>query len=183
VIAVERNETLWEPAVNRGFLLRGLADYFDNWRVSDVHDYGLGYPLDDFLMPGPHWRHVDWIITNPPFRLAEQFALTGLERARKGVALLVRTQFLESAGRHLRLFTKHPPLIIAQFVERVPMVKGRCDPLASTATSYCWIVWAPDRSRTPTEFVWIPPCRKSLERAGDYALNISGRPTQEALAI
>jgi hypothetical protein len=47
------------------------------------------------------------------------------------------------------------------------MVKGRYDPKASTATSYCWLVWAKGDAREPTEFVWIPPCRRALERAGD----------------
>lgn len=160
-------DTLWEPACNRGFLLRGLRDYFAEVHASDVHDYG-GNLVRDFLFPGPH-PVVDWIITNPPFRLAEQFALRGLEVARTGVALLTRTSFLEGAGRHRTLFTPHPPSIVAQFVERVPMVKGRCDPKASTATSYCWLVWGVQPSREATEFVWIPPCRRDLERPDDYA--------------
>jgi hypothetical protein len=34
------------------------------------------------------------------------------------------------------LFRDPPPSIIAQFVERMPIVKGRSDRDASTATSY-----------------------------------------------
>lgn len=167
VIAVDPQDSLWEPAANRGFLLRGLASYFRTAHGSDVHDYGAGFRVADFLFPGPV-PVADWIITNPPFRLAEQFARRGLEVAGKGVALLTRTSFLEGAQRHRELFSVQPPLIVAQFVERVPMVKGRHDPAASTATSYCWIVWARDRKRgEPTQFVWIPPCRKRLERSGD----------------
>lgn len=169
VIAVESDrDTLWEPACNRGYLLTGLRDYFKSVYASDIHDYGvLGVPGKDFLFPvlAPV---SDWIITNPPFRLAERFAIQGLALAAKGVALLTRTAFLEGAKRHADLFTKHPPLIVAQFVERVPMVKGRYDPKASTATSYCWIVWVRDRQPGPTEFVWIPPCRKELERESDF---------------
>lgn len=177
VIAVDSHEdSVWEPAANRGFLARGLSSYFRLVIGSDIHDYGAGYKAGvDFLLPGSPFfcGGVDWVITNPPFRLAEQFARRGLDVARKGVALLTRTSFLEGAQRHRDLFAVHPPLIVAQFVERVPMVKGRCDPKASTATSYCWIVWVPDRQRAnPTEFVWIPPCRKRLERAGDYDLHI-----------
>lgn len=56
---------------------------------------------------------------------------------------------------------------MAQFVERVPMVKGRLDQGASTATSYCWLVWR-RHSCTPTMLQWIPPCRAKLERAEDY---------------
>ena len=182
VIAIDASEdSVWEPACNRGFLANPLREYFRRVYTSDIFDYD--WPgqerVVDFLMPfstSPviDTQGVDWIITNPPFRLAEQFARRGLEVAGKGVALLTRTSFLEGGARHAALFKPHPPLIVAQFVERVPMVKGRCDPKASTATSYCWIVWTTDRKRgEPTQFVWIPPCRKQLERAGDYALDLA----------
>lgn len=39
---------------------------------------------------------------------------------------------------------------------------------ASTATSYCWLIWLPGHADQPTQFDWLPPCRASLERAGDY---------------
>ena len=113
-------------------------------------------------------RDTDWIVTNPPFRLAERFALKALSMSRKGVALLVRTVFLESVGRHERLFSKFKPTFVAQFTERVAMVRGRLDPKASTATGYAWIVWT-KRSPSKTQLVWIAPCRKSLERPTDYS--------------
>lgn len=163
------SRTCWEPACNRNFLVRGLTDYFRTVHTSDIYDYGGGHRVCDFLWDGGPHPVAEWIITNPPFRLAEQFALTGLDRATLGVALLVRTSFIEGVGRYRSLFTKHPPYCVAQFSERVPMVKGRCDPEASSATSYCWIVWTKEKSRTPTELIWIPPCRKQLEREGDYA--------------
>lgn len=169
IAADSHHDVLWEPAANRGYLLRGLIPYFKECHASDIHDYGRGIRQADFLFHGIA-PVCDWIITNPPFRLAEQFAIRGLDVATKGVALLVRTSFTEGVGRFKNLFSVHRPLIVAQFTERVPMVKGRCDGKASTATSYCWIVWGPGRkTNEPTEFVWIPPCRKALEQEGDYA--------------
>ncbi len=47
----------------------------------------------------------------------------------------------ESVGRYERLFKPNPPKIIAQFSERVPIVKGRLSATASTATSYAWFIW------------------------------------------
>ena len=44
-----------------------------------------------------------------------------------GVALLVRTVFIESVGRHERLFSRFKPAFVAQFTERVAMVRGRLD--------------------------------------------------------
>ena len=81
--------------------------------------------------------------------------------------MLTRTVFLESVGRYERLFLSTPPSIVAQFCERVPMVKGRLDPKATTATGYAWIIWEKNR-REQTVLKWIKPCRKSLEREGDY---------------
>ena len=157
--------TVWEPACGQGHMARPLSEFCIT-HASDVHDYGFG-EVDDFLLDFPRRKAFDWIITNPPFRLAEQFVQTARHRALHGVAILVRTAFLEGVQRHAELFSQHPPTLILQFVERVPMVKGRVSKEATTATSYCWIVWFRGQG-TITAFDWIPPCRKRLERAGDY---------------
>ncbi len=157
-----------EPACGRGDMVRPLREYFGTVRASDIFDYGYGL-VEDFLFPGRVCNEFDWIITNPPFRLAEQFALMAMEEARAGVALLVRSQFLEGIGRYKRLFLPHCPRVILQFTERVPIFKGRLDAKGSTASSYCWVIWHPaHKGSSPTDFLWIPPCRKHLEHPGDY---------------
>jgi hypothetical protein len=160
-----RRDTAWEPACAEGYMARPLSEYFGSVHSSDIHDYGFG-EIADFLLPSD--RRADWIITNPPFRLAEQFARTAIERSNIGAAMLVRTAFLEGAARYRGLFDPVPPSDILQFVERIPMVKGRVDKSASTATSYCWLVWRKDAPRG-TLFHWLAPCRKRLERDEDYA--------------
>lgn len=162
-----RNCSLWEPAANRGFLLRGLESYFRETQASDIFDYGAGARRGDYLFE-PAGNAIDWIITNPPFRLAHAFIAKALEEATVGCAFLVRTSFLEGVTRYQSLWSLTPPTFVAQFAERVPMVKGRCDPEASTATSYCWVGWIRGYPRMP--MVWIPPCRKRLERADDYEI-------------
>lgn len=163
--------TCWEPAAAEGYMVRGLAGYFWQVDASDVHDYGAGYFVNDFLMPGrPLIRDADWIVTNQPFRLVADFIRRGLDIAKVGVAMLVRTAFIEGTARHATLFQPHPPAILAPFVERLPLGKGRYDPKASTATSYCWLVW----SKLPhhagqTVVRWIPPCRSGLERLPEDA--------------
>lgn len=161
-------EIAWEPACNRGYMVRPLMEYFTKVRATDVHDYGWPHQerVFDFLWPEPVPFTPDWIITNPPFRLAEKFILTARATARLGCAMLVRTAFLESIGRYERLFSIAPPTVVAQFVERLPIIKGRVDRTASTATSYAWLVWA--NGFEPQPFRWIPPCRSQLERDTDY---------------
>ena len=159
--------TCWEPACGRGYMAAPLAEYFARVESSDIHDYGFA-TVRDFLKGPIAANSVDWVITNPPFKDAEEFVHRSRAIARRGVAMLTRTVFIESVGRYERLFNRTPPTIVAQFTERVPMVKGRIDRKASTATGYCWIVWDQASNADFTRLVWIPPCRKRLERDADY---------------
>lgn len=161
-----------DPCCGAGDMVRPLAEYFGEVRATDVHDYGWGHVVADWLQPVKVARAPDFCIFNPPFRLAEAFVARALGLGtRQAVCALVRTAFLEGTGRHERLFSVHRPLAVAQFTERVVMHKGRLSATGSTATAYCWIVWpGRDVRRTSidTRFQWIPPCRKALERPGDY---------------
>ncbi|KQT31371.1 methyltransferase [Sphingomonas sp. Leaf412] len=156
----------WEPACGAGHMARVLAERFGEVRASDAHDYGYGI-VRDFVARPVAVRQVDWVITNPPFRLAEEFVVRALDAARVGVAILARTVFLESTGRYNGIFRDRPPARFAQFVERVPMVRGRLDGRATTATGYAWFVWEHAHRGAP-QLMWIPPCRRDLERPGDY---------------
>lgn len=156
-----------EPACGAGHMAKVLKEYFAEVRYADAYHYGYG-PIQDFLTFPYETNGVDWVITNPPFRLAEEFVLRALKIARTGVAILARTVFLESSGRYREIFRVSPPTTFAQFVERVPMVKGRLDMRATTATGYAWFVWE-KRSGIFPRLAWVPPCRKELERKGDYA--------------
>jgi hypothetical protein len=160
-----QNKSVREPAANRGHMVKPLSEFFERVVPSDIHDYGAGYPVQDYLF-GPPPEYTDWTVTNPPFRLAEQFIARAMTCS-GAVAVIVRSAFLEGVGRYRNLFAVHPPALVLQFVERVVMHKGKLSPKGSTATAYCWIVWLP-KLRVSTEFDWIAPCRKRLERADDY---------------
>ncbi len=155
-----------EPACGRGHMAQTLREYFNDVRSSDIHNYGYG-AVEDFLEAEHANNSVDWIITNPPFRLAEEFLQKSMEIARVGVALLVRLTFAETVGRYERIYRDTPPTIVAPFSERVPMCKGRLNKKGSTATAYAWFVWKKPPFITTT-ISWIPPCRKLLEDDFDY---------------
>lgn len=155
-----------EPACGAGHMAKVLNEYFGEVRSADAFNYGYG-DIRDFLTFPYETNAVDWVITNPPFRLAEEFVMRALQVARSGVAILARTVFLESVGRYKGIFLTTPPSKFAQFVERVPMVKGRLDGKATTATGYAWLVWE-KKIVTEPRLMWVPPCRKRLERANDY---------------
>jgi len=163
-----------DPACGEGHMVEVLREFFGGggWG-SDIFDYGHGYPVADFLgtgtlfgAPGDGiWPH--FIVTNPPFKPSADFALRALMLA-PVVALLLRTVWVEGGERYHALFRDCPPTLFAPFVERVPIVKGRWDPEAGTATAYAWFVWV--RGRPPLPPYWIPPgCRTRLTRPDDAA--------------
>lgn len=167
-----QEEACLEPAAGEGHMASVLAEYFNTVHASDIHDYGKGFQVRDFLDKGSLFEQplsrVDWSIFNPPFNLAADFVKRALEVSNVGVAALVRTSWAESIGRYEDLFSRSPPDIWAVFTERVPMVKGRVDEGASSATSYSWVVWKNMGGFGDTRMQWIPPCRKQLERPEDY---------------
>jgi hypothetical protein len=161
-----RDALIWEPACGEGHMAATLRETFRDVVASDVFAYGYGLELD-FLDPLAEGPKADWIITNPPFNAAVDFAKLALARARDGVALLVRTNWLHGVERS-RFFETHPPAVVALYSERVPMHRGRWVPDGSTATEYCWVVWPSRIEARSTDLVWIPPgCRKLLTRPDD----------------
>lgn len=182
--------TAWDPCCGALHMVRPMLEYFGQVHASDIHDYWQSESVParraDFLMPGQiAYRDPEFLFFNPPFRLALDFIERARAIATQGVCVLVRTAFLEGGARYRALFKGAPPLIVAPFVERVIMAKGRCmDPAKlywdfetkkwkkpSTATSYCWLVFpgrAFQRVDRHARLIWIPPCRKKLEQPGDY---------------
>lgn len=172
----------WEPAAGEGHMAEPLREYFGTVYASDVHDYGAGYVVGSFVGEGPDvlappWRSapdmVPWVISNPPFNLAEAFLMRAIG-LQANVALLLRSVWTEGEGRYERMFKPGAflrPNHILQFSERVPMTKGRWDPDAKTATSYAWFVWeAGDVGPRETVFDWIGPGRKrALTKPTDRA--------------
>ena len=131
--------TCLEPACGAGHMAKVLKEYFGEVKSADAYAYGYG-PIRDYLTYPYETDAFDWVITNPPFRLAKEFVLRSFRVAKRGIAILARTVFLESSGRYNAIFREKPPTKFAQFVERVPMVKGRLDSKATTATGYAWLV-------------------------------------------
>lgn len=171
VFACDRSQLarydVWEPACGPGHMARALAEYFDEVYASDVFDYG--WPgMNAFIdfTDSPVFELSDFIITNPPFKLASKFVIAALSRARIGVCMLVRGPFTETVGRYNHIFKETPPTIVAYFSERVPMHRNRLLKKGKSATQYIWLVWIKDWAPMPP--LWIPPCRKQLEMESDY---------------
>jgi hypothetical protein len=91
---------------------------------------------------------VKGIVTNPPYRLAVQFAEKALTEVGY-VALLLRTNFLESTAR-LAFFRRHPPARIWISSRRLPMMhrQGWQGPRAPSNTCFAWFIWDSQAEQT-----------------------------------
>ena len=161
-----------DPAAGDGHMVWGLDDYFARVTACDIEPYCPRFAAQDWLShdwADPSGMAPDWIVTNPPFMLASEFVRRGIDRARRGVALLCRLSFIESAVRY-PLFTGDTPLTqLAVFTDRVAMTLGTWEPDASTATAYAVFLWMRGAaSRPPT---WIAPgTRQRLTKPTDAGL-------------
>jgi len=168
--------SMWDPACGRGDMIYAAREYFHECHASDAFQHasrpGMGNDykpeIYDFLFTAQeNVPHVDWLITNPPFTLSDDFAehahfRLGFER----IALLCRLQWLEGRQRYERIFRPMLPNDILVFSDRVGMCPDRVDAGVAAATAYAWFVWR------PVEHVMrlghIPPGQKrSLWRDGD----------------
>lgn len=175
-------QSCWEPCCGEGHMVRPLSEYFGSVRASDVHDYGSGHEVADFTlvpMVADEIGCTDWVFLNPPFKLALPFIRSATAAARCGFVVIARGAFVEGQERYRELFSVFPPAYELQFSERVVMLEGRLvqdgaiDPFAekpgtkaSTATAYVALVWLAGQFDTRKR--WIAPCRRRLERPGDY---------------
>jgi hypothetical protein len=161
--------SVWEPACGDGAMSQVLQERLPHCKVlsSDICDYGYGQVGVDFLET--HLR-VDNIITNPPFKLACEFALHALECADRKVALFLRLQFLEGAKRYY-FFRKFQPATVYVFSRRVTLSpNGIQENPSGGQITFAWFVWQQDYRGAP-KLDWIlddqlkPSNEKHIEAA------------------
>lgn len=137
---LNRDEAIWEPACGPGAIVRELRDAGFSVHATDLVDYGLdgAWGGIDFLMERPDACWPDVIVTNPPFKLADEFtrhALTLVDT----VWIFQRLSWLEGAKRS-DLIDTHLDLILLG-IERLPMMHrdGWEGPkLAASAMPFAW---------------------------------------------
>jgi hypothetical protein len=159
LIALEGNrlpQRLWEPAAGDGAIVRLLRAAGHSVIASDVHDYGLeGCGIRDYLTAEPP-AGIEGIVTNPPYRLAQQFAEKALGEV-PYVAFLVRSNFDVEGVKRMPFRASHPPTRIWRSARRLPMMHryGWTGNRAPSNTPYSWLVWERGMPREfPQDFNW-----------------------------
>lgn len=145
LIALEHQNfgnTIWEPAAGDGAIVKPLREKGYKVVASDLHDYGLDdCAIHADYLKGSVLMGVDSIITNPPYKLALEFAQKAISEV-PYVAFLLRTNFLESVGR-FDFFKITPPARLLISSRRLPMMHrhGWTGPKAPSNTCFAWFIW------------------------------------------
>ncbi len=103
----------WEPCCGDGRLVQMLTDSGREADGADLYPQNAAYPSVDFLLD-QHRR--EFLITNPPFNIAQQIAAHALDVA-KETMLLLRLNWLASKKRR-EWFKAHEPSALFVLSER-----------------------------------------------------------------
>jgi hypothetical protein len=135
---------LWEPAAGRGAIVNILRATGHEVLASDLIDYGdpTHFTRRDFLMEYALPNKCEAIITNPPFKLADEFVRHALCSGVSRVYMLLRLAFYESERRS-DILEDCGLARIHCFSKRLPMMhragwKGR---KANSGMAFAWFVW------------------------------------------
>ncbi len=138
---------IWEPACGEGHIVNVLIERGHDVIATDIL-YGVDF-LNTTDADG-----AEWIITNPPFSLAEQFIRKCWDY-KIPFALLLKSQFW-NAKRRYGLFRDCPPSWVLPLTWRPDFLfktRGSGSPLMDVN----WVVWMDFNQSHPT---WYAPLEK-----------------------
>jgi hypothetical protein len=134
---------LWEPAAGRGAIVNVLRAAGHEVLASDLIDYGdpTHFARRDFLLERKAPDGCELVLTNPPFRLANEFVAHALDLCPR-VIMLLRLGFLESERRR-KILEGRGLARIYVFRNRLPTMHrdGWQGPKASSAMCFAWLCW------------------------------------------
>lgn len=159
-----KNTTIWEPAAGEGDMVKAIRAF--GYGSSFGTDVSEGF---DFLSPDIFKRLLtgfDWIITNPPFSLAEDFIRRAAE-IQKPFAMLLKSQYWHAAKR-MALFEEIPPSYILPLTWRPDFFfkERESGDSGSPLMDVMWCIWlTPWMRGTQTIYRPLPrPQRDEEER-------------------
>ena len=131
---------IWECACGEGHLAKVFIEHGFNVRSTDLIDRGFGRGGVDFLKTSEMW----WgdIVTNPPFKHAQEFIEHGLNIVPEGskVCMFLKVQFLEGINRR-SFFKEYPPKRVWVSSSRVEFGKNGNFEHRGSMLATAWYVW------------------------------------------
>lgn len=149
-LGIPRSQVIWECACGDGFISKVLQKNGYKVISTDINHYGFEDSVEDFLLSDG--KECDWIITNPPFSLADKFIRKAISLG-KPFAMLLKSQYWHSKKR-FALFQQHKPKFVLPMTWRPDFEFGR---RGGSPTMDCiWTVWMP----VPTASTIYEPINK-----------------------
>jgi hypothetical protein len=134
---------LWEPAAGYGNVVDVLRAHGHEVVGSDLIDYGRPdfFSSRDFLLERKAPDGCECVITNPPFKLIEQFVAHALDLCPR-VVMLARLAFLESE-RRCGILEGRGLARVHVFRKRLPMMHRDqwAGKKANSGMAFAWFVW------------------------------------------
>lgn len=121
---------IWEPACGQGHMSNVMKEY--GYCVLET-DLQLGV---DFLQTP--CKDCDWIITNPPFSVSEQFIKQCVKHG-KPFAFLLKSQYWH-AKKRLSLFAQSKPSYILPLTWR-PNFLFQTNKSGKSLMDVMWVIW------------------------------------------
>ena len=149
---------IWEPACGDGHMVKVMEANGYAVISSDIKT-GKDFLIEPFV-------HSDWIITNPPFSLADKF----IERCayhKVSFALLLKSQYWHAKKRY-QIFKKYQPSYVLPLTWRPYFLfkqRGSGSPLMDVM----WCVWLDNSINNRTEYF---PLLKPIENKTAFNKNI-----------
>ena len=145
-------KVIWEPACGPGSIVNVLREQGHIVHASDLVEYGCDEAQSgwDFLMEQAAPAGTEAIVTNPPFKLAEEFA-THAKALCPHVVMLLRLAFLEGLRWERGLSAGLERVIV--FAPRLPFMRrhGYEGPKHSNSGfPFAWFIWNADYVGQPT---------------------------------
>ncbi len=98
--------TIWEPCCGQGHLSKRMEELGKDVISADLIDRGYGFKGVDFLKCEIPTDND--IITNPPYKYAQEFCEKAIELTSGKVAMFLKLTFLEGQARK-KFFSRTPP--------------------------------------------------------------------------
>ncbi|UZV41291.1 putative type I restriction-modification methylase [Vibrio phage vB_VpaM_R16F] len=154
---LDPNKTYFEPCNGKGNISNKVKDFGIFMETNELFsEHGESKFNEDFLNPdkkvSDKWDY-DFIITNPPYKLATEFVNQGFKFAKEQYHLL-RINFLEGQRRYESLMSKGHLKNVYIFTKRISCSKGIEEEPQANAVCYCWYHFDRDYDGLPT-LHWI----------------------------
>ena len=140
VLIEDLDRNIWECACGAGHLSKVFEDHGYNVRSTDLIDRGYGQGGIDFLQTSEAWDGD--IVTNPPYKHAEDFIKHALELVPDGkkVCMFLKIQFLEGKARK-KMFEEYPPARVWVSSSRIKCGNNGVFTSSASMMALAWYIW------------------------------------------